>query len=100
VIRSSFVVLLEFLTKVALAGHQSAGYVFKTQLLKITPRGHSLAQGFKDHFGLEFRTEFSSAFFHSDSNLLVFLQLNLLSYFWGLFHTFRIRINKINKLIH
>jgi hypothetical protein len=28
-------VLLEFLTKVALAG-QSAGYVFKTQLLKIT----------------------------------------------------------------
>ena len=28
--------LLEFLTKVALAGHQSPGYVFKTQLLKIT----------------------------------------------------------------
>jgi hypothetical protein len=49
-------------------------------------RGHPLAQGFKYYFGLEFRTEFSSAFFHSDSNLLVFLQRNLLSYFWGLFH--------------
>jgi hypothetical protein len=39
--RSSFVVLLEFLTKVALAG-QSAGYVFKTQLLKITRQGNRI----------------------------------------------------------